>query len=100
MATIKSEEGGTPYIEGHRIGVHHIVKAWVDEDRSTEEIATEVYPQLTESQVTEALKYAFDRRDEFERMMEEREKIKQEIRQEAVTGSDTLPGEYRKDSHM
>lgn len=62
--------GGMPHIEGTRISVHHIILAWVRDDRSTEEIAGHLYPHLSEDDVVDALKWVFEHRDEYDRRLD------------------------------
>lgn len=98
MTIVETKElGGLPHIEGHRIGIHHIVSAWTDDDYTIEEIADRVYPKLTEGQVREALIYAFDHKEQFEKLMEKREGVKHELEREAISQPEDLPDEYRKD---
>lgn len=91
--TIK-ESGGLvgemPHIEGHRIGVHHIVRAWVDRDLRIEEIADREYPQLSEIQVRDALTYALSNEDEFKELSEKREELKEELKEQAICGPEEL----------
>lgn len=82
--------GEMPHIEGHRIGVHHIVSAWVEQDLTVEEIADLEYPQLSEIQVRDALTYALDNRAEYEELATDRDDLKDQLEDRAVSGPDEL----------
>jgi uncharacterized protein (DUF433 family) len=62
--------GGKPRIDGHRIGVHHIVNAIWYEGVSAEWMVEAVYPQITEEDIFEALNYYHSHRDEIEEIRE------------------------------
>jgi uncharacterized protein (DUF433 family) len=82
--------GGMPHIAGTRIGVHHIVTAWRDRDLTMEEIANRVYPHLSEQEVREAVVYAFEHRDEYDRLLEEHEERRDELVSNVATGPGDL----------
>jgi uncharacterized protein (DUF433 family) len=94
--SIVETEAMEPRIEGHRITVRHIVQVWIDEDRSVEEIATDVYPHLSETQVVEALRYALEHTEVLDKWEKKREQIEHEIREGAISPDD-LPEEFRKE---
>lgn len=73
---------GEPRIDGHRIRVRDIVLARDRAGHSPEEIASEVYPQLTLSQVYSALAYFEDHRDEIEAAAEREARVIQEFHRE------------------
>lgn len=62
--------GGEPIIVGHRIPVRAIVEI-SQSGYSIEEIATELFPQLSVEQVTDALQFYADNREEVDREIEE-----------------------------
>lgn len=55
--------GGKPYIEGHRIAVHHIAW-WYSQGESAEAIVRDYH--LTPAEVHAALAYYYDHKDEID----------------------------------
>ncbi len=55
--------GSDPRIEGHRIGVHHVYRRYVDGDDTPEEIATSY--DIFVAEVHAALAYAFSHLEEM-----------------------------------
>jgi len=55
--------GGDPRIEGHRIGVYHVYRRYVEGDDTPEEIATSY--DISVAAVHTALAYAFNNPDEM-----------------------------------
>lgn len=88
------EEGGVigdmPHIQGHRIAVHHIVNFVVFGPHSVEDVATELYPELTEDEVLEAIEFAYEDTERWRRLMEEHEREKQSIEQQAISPEDVV----------
>lgn len=82
--------GGVPHIRGHRIGVHHVVRAFRDRDYKIPEIAGEVYPQLSESEVREAISWALDNEETFSRVEASHRERLAEIEEQATGPSDIL----------
>jgi uncharacterized protein (DUF433 family) len=62
--------GGEPRISGKRIRVRNIVAARDLGGLTPEEIAANVYPELTLAQVYSALAYYEDHRDEIDQAMQ------------------------------
>ena len=58
--------GGKPRIEGHRIGVHHVVELVIYGDHAVEDVAATVYPHLSPTEVHAALAYYYRHRQEIE----------------------------------
>lgn len=79
---------GMPHIAGTRIGVHHVVRAFKDRDIRSEEIASRVYPHLSQAEVEEALKYALDAPDEYRKHLENHREKKLEIKKQIAAGPD------------
>lgn len=73
---VSSEDtlGGNPRIEETRIGPHH-VGPLIDDDRDAVEIAEEVYPHLTPSQVEAAYAYYMDHPEEMEQIRRLKEDV-------------------------
>jgi uncharacterized protein (DUF433 family) len=55
--------GGDPRIEGHRIGVYHVYRRYVEGDDTPEEIATSY--DISVAEVHVALAYAFSHPEEM-----------------------------------
>lgn len=55
--------GGDPRIEGHRIGVHHVYRRYVEGNESPEAIATSY--DISVGEVHTALAYAFSNPEEM-----------------------------------
>lgn len=55
--------GGDPRIEGHRIGVYHVYRRYVEGDETPEAIASSY--DISVADVHAALAYAFDNPDEM-----------------------------------
>lgn len=66
MTIVETEDTlhGKPRIKGHRIGVHHIYFLYL-QGKSTEEIAEEIYPTITQEQAEEAIEYFEDNAEEI-----------------------------------
>lgn len=73
--------GGEPRIDGHRIRVRDIVAARDLAGLTPEEIAANVYPQLTLAQVYAALAYSEDHRTEIDRTAEDETRNVEEFKQ-------------------
>jgi uncharacterized protein (DUF433 family) len=84
--------GDMPHIQGHRIAVHHIVNLVVFGSHSVKEVATELYPELTEDEVQEAIEFAYEDTERWTHLMEEHEREKQSIEQQAISPDDVING--------
>lgn len=85
--------GGDPRIEGHRIGVHHVVESVLEGKYTVDEVAYTIYPQLSVEDVHASLAYYYAHREEIE---ERRERARREVRESkkrAITGPDDLPAD-------
>lgn len=72
---------GEPRIRGHRIRVRDIVAARDFAGLTPEEIAANVYPDLTLAQVYAALAYYEDHREEIDRAIAQEEHFLDEFKQ-------------------
>lgn len=81
---------GAPHIRGHRIGVHHIVRAFRDRDVPIPQIAEEAYPHLTEKQVREAIVWALENDEQYSDFEENHRERLAEIESGAATPPEEL----------
>lgn len=65
--------GGKARIEGHRIGVHHIVELVIHGDHAVENVAAVVYPNLSIQDVHAALGYYYRHRQEIDSLLDSQE---------------------------
>lgn len=84
--------GNQPHISGHRITVIQIVNHWL-RGNCIEEIANELYPQLTEEEIEAALRFALEDTDRYDRLKKEWENTKAEIKDSAATSPSDIPEE-------
>lgn len=88
------EEGGVigdmPHIEGHRIGARPIVDFVVFGPYSVVDVATDLYPELTEDVVLVAIEYVYEDTDWWKQLIEEHEREKQSIEQQAISPEDVV----------
>lgn len=91
MAITDDGVSGMPTIAGTRIGVHHVVQQVLHGEESIESVATEVYPQLSEQEVVEAIEWSFDNATTYGQLLKEHEQEKRRLRDAAIAGPEDLP---------
>lgn len=94
MAITQDGVSGLPTIAGTRIGVHHVVERVLHGSESIESVATEVYPQLSEQEVTEAIEWAVENAAVYGRAMKEHEREKARLKDDAIAGPEDLPADF------
>lgn len=62
--------GGKPIIGDHRIAVHHVA-SFVRQGYTAEQIAKEIFPDLTLLEIYAALHYYYDHKEEIDREIDE-----------------------------
>lgn len=86
--------GGEPRINGYRIRVRDIVAARDLGGLTPEEIAANVYPELTLAQIYSALAYYEDHRDEIDQAMQnEAQFVEQFLKDHPQLARDVRPHE-------
>lgn len=80
--------GGKPRIEGHRIGVHHVVEFVLYGEYAVEDVASTVYPHLSVQEVHAALAYYYRHRGEIEAILDS-----EGPRDGEIVGPEDLPSE-------
>lgn len=80
--------GGKPRIEGHRIGVHHVVELVIHGEYAVEDVASTVYPHLSTVEVHAALEYYYRHRERIEVLLDSRQS-----REDELVGSEDVPFE-------
>lgn len=82
---IRTEDvlGGDPRIEGHRIGVYHVYRRYVEGSDTPEEIATSY--DISVAEVHAALAYAFSNPDEMRAIEARKEDLSEEDAPNRVT---------------
>lgn len=90
--------GGKPRINGHRIGVHHIADLILHGKYTIDDVAYDIYEDLTVADVEAALHFYFTHRETMEEVYTAIRDTDRQARHRdrAVTGPDDSPPEVTK----